>query len=49
LESWNFRGSYLRHFNSEVWLANGAGGATYNSPTSWTADSTWNFAAPWAP
>jgi hypothetical protein len=49
LESFNFRGSYLRHFNSEVWLSNGAGGQAYNTPTSWAADSTWNFAAPWAP
>ncbi|WP_330440979.1 AbfB domain-containing protein [Micromonospora sp. NBC_00821] len=49
LESYNFRGRYLRHYNAEVWLSNGAGGDAYNTPTSWTADSTWNIAAPWAP
>ncbi|MGC4868352.1 AbfB domain-containing protein [Micromonospora sp. DT53] len=49
LESYNFRGKYLRHYNAEVWLSNGAGGDAYNTPTSWTADSTWNIAAPWAP
>jgi hypothetical protein len=32
-----------------VWLSNGAGGAAYNAPGLWTADSTWNVAAPWAP
>ncbi|WP_430501434.1 AbfB domain-containing protein [Micromonospora trifolii] len=49
LESYNFRGKYLRHYNAEVWLSNGAGGDAYNTPTSWTADSTWSIAAPWAP
>ncbi|WP_410818829.1 AbfB domain-containing protein [Micromonospora sp. 050-3] len=49
LESYNFRGKYLRHYNSEVWLSNGTGGDAYNTPTLWTADSTWNIAAPWAP
>ncbi|MFG3642732.1 AbfB domain-containing protein [Micromonospora sp. NPDC047762] len=49
LESYNFRGKYLRHYNAEVWLSNGTGGDAYNTPTSWTADSTWNVATPWAP
>ncbi|MFI6237126.1 AbfB domain-containing protein [Micromonospora sp. NPDC050784] len=49
LESYNFRGKYLRHYNAEVWLSNGTGGDAYNTPTSWTADSTWGIAAPWAP
>ncbi|GAB3934396.1 hypothetical protein GCM10027614_07330 [Micromonospora vulcania] len=49
LESYNFRGKYLRHYNSEVWLSNGTGGDAWNTPTLWTADSTWNIAAPWAP
>src|SRR6266545_1969033 len=35
LESYNYRGSFLRHINAEVWLSDGAGGAAYNSPTSW--------------
>jgi hypothetical protein len=48
-ESWNFRGSYLRHYAAGVWLSDGAGGPAYNSPGLWTADSTWNVAAPWAP
>lgn len=49
LESYNFRGKYLRHYNAEVWLSNGTGGDAYNTPTSWTADSTWGIATPWAP
>ena len=49
LESYNFRGSYLRHYDSEVWLSNGAGGAAYNTPNLWAADSTWAVAAPWTP
>ncbi|MEU8013468.1 AbfB domain-containing protein [Micromonospora parva] len=49
LESYNFRGRYLRHYNAEVWLSNGTGGDAYNTPTLWTADSTWSIAAPWAP
>ena len=49
LESYNYRGSFLRHINAEVWLSDGAGGAAYNSPTSWAYDSTWNIAVPWAP
>jgi hypothetical protein len=50
LESFNFRGSYLRHINAEVWLSNGSGtGGSFNSPTVWAPDSTWNIVAPWAP
>ncbi|MET8043602.1 AbfB domain-containing protein [Micromonospora sp. NPDC005215] len=49
LESYNFRGRYLRHYNSEIWLSNGTGGDAYNTPTLWTADSTWAIATPWAP
>jgi len=48
-ESWNYRGSYLRHYTAEVWLSDGSGGQPWNSPSMWTADSTWNVAAPWAP
>ena len=48
-ESWNYRGSYLRHYAAEVWLSDGSGGQPWNSPSMWTADSTWNVAAPWAP
>ncbi|MFG2050489.1 AbfB domain-containing protein [Micromonospora sp. NPDC048935] len=49
LESYNFRGRYLRHYDSEIWLSNGTGGDAYNTPTLWTADSTWALATPWAP
>ncbi|MEU5529707.1 AbfB domain-containing protein [Micromonospora chersina] len=48
-ESYNYRGKYLRHYNSEVWLSNGTGGAAYDNPALWAADSTWNITSPWAP
>jgi hypothetical protein len=38
-ESWNFRGSYLRHYAAEVWLSDGSGGQSvetrriYGPPT----------------
>ncbi|MFI5756274.1 AbfB domain-containing protein [Streptomyces sp. NPDC051569] len=45
----NFPESYLRHINSEVWLATPGGGHAWDDATSFTADSTWSVEAPWAP
>jgi hypothetical protein len=47
-ESANFPGSYLRHYDSQVWSANGTGG-TWNRPQMLTADSTWSLTTPWTP
>ena len=50
LESYNFPGYYIRHYNAEVWISNGAGAAgTPQGPASWAADSTWSVASPWTP
>ena len=50
LQSYNFPGYYIRHYNAEVWMSNGAGAAgTPQGPASWAADSTWSVAPPWTP
>jgi len=49
LESWNFRGSFLRHYSAEVWMTDGAGGTAYSNPGPWLQDGTWQIVAPWAP
>ncbi|WFE20767.1 AbfB domain-containing protein [Solwaraspora sp. WMMD937] len=49
LESFNYPGSFLRHFAAEIWLSDGAGGPSWNSPTSWAADVTWDVDPAWAP
>ncbi|WP_433047639.1 AbfB domain-containing protein [Dactylosporangium sp. CS-033363] len=49
LASWNFPGSYLRHINSELWLATPGGSATQDNPNSLVPDITRSVAAPWAP
>nr|WP_281247948.1 AbfB domain-containing protein [Stigmatella erecta] len=41
-------GRYLRHFTSEVWIADGSGGG-WNGNASFTTDVSWNVVAPWAP
>lgn len=49
LESYNYVGTYMRHYNSEVWRSSGSGGSVWNTPASWAADSVWNVVSPWAP
>ncbi|ROO60981.1 glycosyl hydrolase family 2 [Micromonospora sp. Llam0] len=49
LESYNYPGSFLRHYAAEIWLSDGADGPSWNSPTSWAADSTWQVGPAWAP
>ncbi|MFF1835948.1 AbfB domain-containing protein [Streptomyces sp. NPDC058231] len=49
LTSANLPGSYLRHIDSEVWLATPGGGHTWDNPATFTEDTTWAVEAPWAP
>ncbi|WP_326609235.1 AbfB domain-containing protein [Streptomyces scopuliridis] len=49
LSSANLPGSYIRHINSEVWLATPGGGHAWDNPATFTEDTTWAVAAPWAP
>ncbi|MFE3476030.1 AbfB domain-containing protein [Streptomyces bacillaris] len=48
-ESVNLPGSFLRHYDSAVYIASGDGGSGFNPPQTLTADSSWPLAAPWAP
>jgi hypothetical protein len=41
LESYNVRGSFIRHFNANVYLARTGGPNPWDTPTSFTADTTW--------
>jgi len=41
---------YLRHINSEVWIATQGGNNPWDgNPGSFLADTTWSVDAPWAP
>ncbi len=48
-ESLNVPGAYLRHFDSAVSIASGAGSGGFDRPQTLTADSSWTLEAPWAP
>ena len=47
-QSYNFGGSYLRHYRSEVWLAGNGGSRPSDSPAGWAADTSWILTDPWA-
>ncbi|MCC8338993.1 AbfB domain-containing protein [Streptomyces sp. R1] len=48
-ESINIPGSYLRHFESAVYIASGSGAEdSYNRPQTLTADASWALPGPWA-
>ncbi|MFC7303952.1 AbfB domain-containing protein [Streptomyces monticola] len=49
LSSANFPGSYVRHIDAEVWLATPGGTHAWDNPASFTEDTTWSVASPWAP
>ncbi|MHA4813198.1 AbfB domain-containing protein [Streptomyces aculeolatus] len=49
LSSANFPGSFVRHIGSEVWLARQGGGNPWDDPATFTEDTTWSVAPPWAP
>lgn len=46
LESYNVRGSYVRHFNADVYLARSGGPNPWDTATSFAADSTWAIGGP---
>ncbi len=48
LESLNLRGSYMRHFNSEVWLAKKGGANGGDAAANFEADASWSVATPWS-
>ncbi|GJF34515.1 hypothetical protein KNE206_72150 [Kitasatospora sp. NE20-6] len=48
-QSYNFPGSYLRHYNTELWIASDGGALPSDASANWAADTTWLTAAPWAP
>lgn len=49
LASFNFPARFLRHFNAELWIADGRGGDAWNTAASFEADIRWSVDAPWAP
>ncbi|MFE1735099.1 AbfB domain-containing protein [Streptomyces bacillaris] len=40
-ESINLPGSFLRHYDSAVYIASGDGGSGFDRPRTLTADSSW--------
>ena len=49
LESKNLPGRYLRHINSEVFIANNSGANPWDNPANFAADATWALAQPASP
>jgi hypothetical protein len=49
LSAYGFPGQYLRHINSELYLATPGGSHAWDAAASFTADTTWSIDAPWAP
>jgi Alpha-L-arabinofuranosidase B (ABFB) domain len=49
LESKNLPGSYIRHINSEVWLAKSGASNAWDTAANFNQDASWSLAAPWAP
>jgi Alpha-L-arabinofuranosidase B (ABFB) domain/F5/8 type C domain len=49
LEAYNFAGFFVRHWNSELWLASGGGARPSDAATNFALDATWETVAPWAP
>jgi hypothetical protein len=45
----NFPEQYLRHINSEVYLATPGGSRAWDNPATFTEDTTWSVDGPWAP
>ncbi|GIH15653.1 alpha-L-arabinofuranosidase B [Rugosimonospora africana] len=47
-QSLNYTNKYIRHFNFTVYLASNGGSNTWDSATSWAADTSWLLASPWS-
>ena len=39
---------FIRHYNSNVYIASNGGTNAWDSPTSWTDDVSWAVSPPWA-
>jgi len=48
-QSFNFPARYLRHYNSQLWIASNGGRLASDTPVNWANDTTWFTAGPWAP
>ncbi|MBC7682328.1 MAG: AbfB domain-containing protein [Ferruginibacter sp.] len=44
-----FPDRFLRHYDSEVWISDGRGGASWNTASGYEADSRWSIDSAWAP
>ena len=49
LRSSNYPDRYVRHFDSEVWIANRSNDVPYDRPETFDADTTWSITVPLAP
>ncbi|WP_394835508.1 AbfB domain-containing protein [Pendulispora rubella] len=49
LESYNMKEHYIRHINSELWMARPGGTNSWDNPDLFAVDIYWNVSAPWAP
>ncbi|WP_420593840.1 AbfB domain-containing protein [Deinococcus sp.] len=47
--AYNFPQRFIRHFNAELWIADGLGGNYWNTSGGLEADTRWAIEAPWAP
>ena len=47
-QSDNYPDRFLRHFNTEAWIAANGGPLAADAPANWLADTTWNVTAPWS-
>ena len=47
-QSYNFGGSYLRHYGNEMWLASNGGSRPSDSGAEWAVDTSWLVTDPWA-
>lgn len=45
----NFPNRYLRHYAAEVWIADGQGGAPWNTSASFDPDTKWSVENAWSP
>jgi Alpha-L-arabinofuranosidase B (ABFB) domain/Glycosyl hydrolases family 2, sugar binding domain/Glycosyl hydrolases family 2/Glycosyl hydrolases family 2, TIM barrel domain len=47
--AYNFPARFLRHADTQLWTADGSGGANWNRSLSFEDDISWAVDAPWAP
>ena len=47
--AFNLPARYLRHYNTEIWIADGLGSESWNTSYSYDNDTRWSVETPWAP